>query len=236
MIDLEICGDSLTDALIGSIHGFKRIELCANLLEGGTTPSIGLIQKCASLKTIEVHVMIRLRAGNFSYSMEEVEIMSRDIVAASIAGAKGVVFGCLDKSNNPDIQPTLYLAEIARQQKLEITFHRAFDLTNDPFKTLESLHHIGVTRILTSGGKSSAMEGKQLISDLVIHAKKFPIQIMAGGGVNAENASQLKETGVSALHFTARKKIEIPKLNAGFGVNYIPDEEKIKSILEAIKN
>jgi copper homeostasis protein len=192
-----------------------------------------MIQKCASLKTIEVHAMIRLRPGSFVYTMEEVELMSRDIVAASIAGAKGVVFGCLTKENELDLNPTLYLAEIALQQKLELTFHRAIDSTSNILHTLGHLHKIGFTRVLTSGSKNSVNEGLDQLKNMVAFSKQYPIQIMAGGGVNETNAKALSDLGVQALHFTARKKINA-NLPAGMGDDYNIDEEKIKAILQTL--
>jgi copper homeostasis protein len=233
MIDLEICGDSFESAQIAAEHGFKRIELCANLNEGGTTPSIGMIQKCASLKTIEVYAMIRLRPGNFVYTMDEVDILARDIIAASIAGAKGVVFGCLKENNELDLNATLYLAEIALSQKLEFTFHRAIDYTPNPLLTLGHLHKAGFTRVLTSGGISTAIEGIENIKKMVAFSKLYPIQIMAGGGVNASNAKSLLSAGVHALHFTARKVSSINNAE-GMGKNYETDADKIKSVIQSL--
>jgi copper homeostasis protein len=233
MIDLEICGDSFESALLAADYKFKRIELCANLTEGGTTPSFGMIQKCASLKTIEVHVMIRPRPGSFVCSQTDLDIMARDMVAAAIAGAKGVVFGCLTKENELDLQATLYLAEVALKQKLEFTFHRAIDSTPNSLKTLEHLHKLGFSRILTSGSKTSVTEGLNQLKEMVSFSQKNPIQIMAGGGVNATNAKQLAEIGIHALHFTARKKIS-NNLPAGMGEDFENDEEKIKQILNTL--
>ncbi|MBL7899605.1 MAG: copper homeostasis protein CutC [Crocinitomicaceae bacterium] len=233
MIDLEICTDNYDTTLVASQFGFKRVELCANLNEGGTTPSIGMIQKCAQLKSIEVHAMIRLRPGSFVYSMDEVDIMARDIIAASIAGAKGIVFGCLKDNHEIDLNATLYLAEIALNQKMEFTFHRAIDYTPDPIQTLGHLYKAGFTRVLTSGGKNSAIEGKNLLSKMVEFSKLYPIQIMAGGGVNSTNSKELVSTGIHALHFTARK-ISATTNAEGMGSNYDTDSDKIKSILHSL--
>lgn len=234
MIDLEICGDSFESAKSAAGFGFKRIELCANLTEGGTTPSFGMIQKCASLKSIEVHVMIRPRPGSFVCTESELDVMARDIVTAGIAGAKGVVFGCLTPENKLDLSATLFLAEIALKQNLEFTFHRAIDSTPDPLETLAHLHNMGFTRVLTSGGKNTAADGKELLKKMVDFSLKNPIQVMAGGGVNPTNARQLAGLGIHALHFTARKKIN-SSLPAGMGDDYSVDEEKIKAILNALQ-
>lgn len=233
MIDLEICGDSFESAQLAADYKFKRIELCANLSEGGTTPSFGMIQKCASLKTIEVHVMIRPKSGSFVCSQTDLDIMARDMVAAAIAGAKGVVFGCLTKVSELDLQATLYLAEVSLKQKLEFTFHRAIDSTPDPLKTLEHLHKMGFSRVLTSGSKTSVNQGMNLLKEMVNFSQKNPIQIMAGGGVNATNAKLISDLGIHALHFTARKKIN-NNLPAGMGDDFEVDEEKIKQILKTL--
>ncbi len=233
MIDLEICGDSFESAQLAADYKFKRIELCANLTEGGTTPSFGMIQKCTSLKTIEVHVMIRPRPGSFVCSQTDLDIMTRDIVTAAIAGAKGVVFGCLTKENELDLQATLYLAEVALKQKMEFTFHRAIDSTPDPLKTIEHLHKMGFSRVLTSGSKTSVTEGMNQLKEMVNFSQKNQIQIMAGGRVNATNARLISDLGIHALHFTARKKISI-NLPNGMGEDFEVDEEKIKQILKTL--
>jgi len=232
MIDIEICAESFETAITASKFGAKRIELCANLNEGGTTPSFGIIQKCASLKTVEVHVMIRPRSGNFIYNNDELNIMARDIVAAAIAGAKGVVFGCLTNENKLDIPSTLFLVEAALKQKLKITFHRAIDFIQDYEKAIEDLIHIGVNRILTSGGKNSAFEGIEQLKKMV-GLSNNRIEIMAGAGVNSSNASQLLKTGIHALHFTTRKKAT-SNSNLNMGSKFEVDEEKIQEILSAI--
>lgn len=233
MIDLEICGDSFESAQLAADYKFKRIELCANLSEGGTTPSFGMIQKCTALKTIEVHVMIRPRPGSFVCSQTDLDVMARDMLAAAIAGAKGVVFGCLTKENDLDLQATLYLAEVALKQKLEFTFHRAIDSTPDPLKTLAHLHKMGFARVLTSGSKTNVNDGMGQLKKMIEYSQKNPIQIMAGGGVNATNAKLISDMGIHALHFTARKKIN-SNLPAGMGEDFEVDEEKIKQILKVL--
>ena len=232
MIDLEICADSFETALAAEKFHAKRIELCANLNEGGTTPSFGMIQKCAALKSVEVHVMIRPRSGSFIYTEIELDIMARDIVTSAIAGAKGVVFGCLTKENELDLPSTLFLCEAALKQKMEITFHRAIDFIDNYEKTLDDLINMGVTRILTSGGKNTAIEGIERIKEIV-ELSKNKIQVMAGSGVNSSNAKQLISTGIQALHFTARKKIN-SSLDLNMGEEYEVDEDKILAIQKKI--
>lgn len=232
MIDIEICADDFATCSIASKYDVKRIELCANLDEGGTTPSFGTIQKCTSLKSIEIHVMIRPRPGSFVYTKTELDVMARDIVTSAIAGAKGVVFGCLDENNEVDLAALLFLTETALKQKLEITFHRAFDFVEDFEKSIEHLINAGVNRILTSGGKPNAGEALIELEELVALAKGR-IQIMAGAGVNASNVESILNSGVNAIHFTARK---LEKKNAlGMGDNYTTDENKISDILNKVK-
>lgn len=229
MNDLELCIDNFESAKIAADKKFKRVELCANLTEGGTTPSLGLIQKCASLKLVEVHVIIRPRPGNFIYTQDELEVMSRDIVAASIAGAKGVVFGCLTNQDEFDLKANLLLCEIALNLKLEMTFHRAFDQINDWQKALTDIEQSGFNRILTSGAKTNVNDGITHLKEII--NQKGNLQIMAGGGVNANNAKLLMDAGVDALHFTARK-IVAKHLNSGYGDNFEIDLDKIDSVIK----
>lgn len=229
MIDVEICADDYNTCLIAAKYPIKRIELCANLNEGGTTPSFGMIQKCATLKSLEIHAMIRPRPGNFIYGQSELDIMARDIVTSGIAGAKGVVFGCLNEQDEIDLPALLFLCETAIKQKLEITFHRAFDFVSDFKKSMEHLINAGVNRILTSGGKPKVAEALVEIEELVALAKG-QIQIMAGSGVTQKNVELILNTGVNAIHFTARKLVAENEL--GMGNDYVTDVEKIKYILK----
>ena len=231
MIDIEICADDYATCQMASQYAVKRIELCANLNEGGTTPSFGMIQKCCSLKSIEIHVMIRPRPGNFVYSKYELDVMARDIITAAIAGAKGVVFGCLNKQNEIDLSALLFLSETALKQNLEITFHRAFDFVSDRSKSINHLVNAGVKRILSSGGKPKAHEA---LTDLegLLRLANGQIEIMAGSGINDENVGLIVNTGVNAIHFTARKLDATNEL--GMGNNFSPDELKIKAILNKL--
>ncbi len=222
----EICTDSLDGAKMADKCKIKRIELCSALSVGGLTPSPSLTAKCASIKTLETHVMIRPREGNFVYSAAEIEIMLKDIQFQAEAGAKGVVFGCLTTENTIDIQQNITLVEEARKYKLQCTFHRAFDFVASHIEALESLINIGFNRILTSGGKPTAHEGIELIEQLIEKANG-EIEIMAGSGVNPANAVELASTGISALHFTAH---HITTYQLGMGASTSPNKEKIQSI------
>jgi copper homeostasis protein len=201
MKPIEICVFSPESCLNAQEAGAQRIELCAGLYEGGTTPSAGLVAWAVENLTIETHVMIRPRGGDFCYDELEFEIMCRDIEIAKSLGAAGVVLGILNPNGTVDVTRTKVLVALAKP--LQTTFHRAFDRTQEPFPALEHVIETGAVRLLTSGQKPSAIQGKVLISQLVV-AANGRIEIMAGAGVNADNAAELLETGVDALHLTAK--------------------------------
>ncbi len=225
----EICTDSFEGAVAAKKYGAKRIELCSALSVGGLTPGYGLIERCSEIPDIEVHVMIRHKEGGFIYSREDVKLMKLDIIAAKNAGAQGVVFGILDKDNNvSDLNKEL--VEISRSLGLEVTFHRAFDFVSDFKMSIEKIIEFGVDRLLTSGGKSTAELGLDMITLL---QKKYghKIQIMAGSGITKSNALKIAGSGINNLHFTARKSSGDPAKLA-MGELMLVDEDKIKGILD----
>ncbi len=200
-ITVEICVDSVESAVAAQAGGAHRIELCDNLMEGGTTPSAGAIEIARKFLDIKLHVIIRPRGGDFLYSDTEFTIMKRDIAAAKTLGADGVVIGILDATGEIDTKRTAELTELSRP--MSVTFHRAFDVCRDPFKAIDELAAIGVDRILTSGQEATAVEGMDLIADLVKHAGER-ITIMACGNLNERNISKvITATGVREVHFTA---------------------------------
>ena len=198
---IEICAYSLESCINAQAGGAGRIELCSGLGEGGTTPSAGLIEIVRKHVDIKLFVMIRPRGGDFVYDFFEEEIMRKDIDMAKKAGADGVVLGVLTADGQVDVKRTKALVDYAAP--LKVTFHRAFDLTPDPVKALKDVIATGAERILTSGQKSTAPEGIELLARLSKEANGA-IEIMAGAGVAAENAAALKEAGVHALHLTAK--------------------------------
>ena len=226
-VDLELCTESIEALPLAEKFAFNRIELCAAIEIGGLTPSKSMIEHFSTSDKVETHVMIRPRGGGFVYSPEEISIMVNDIKRAADAGCSGVVFGCLTTSGEIDLIATEKLAKTANLLNLDYTFHRAFDFCGDPISSLEKLIELSFTRILTSGQKEKAIEGLKLISQLKKKASNR-IQIMAGSGINKENAHLLIYEGVDALHFTAHKKIESPGL--GMGKKYIMDETKIAQL------
>lgn len=205
---LEVCVESVEGAVAAQEGGADHVELCANLLEGGTTPSSGSIQQARRNLHIGLQVMIRPRGGDFCYTATEFEVMKLDIEMARKAGANGVVLGILKEDGSVDETRTRALTELARP--LSVTFHRAFDMSRDPYEALETLITIGIDRILTSGQESSALEGLDLISDLVRKAGDRII-IMPGGGINERNFNRIVEqSGARELHVAAFAEVEGP--------------------------
>lgn len=186
--------------------GTDRIELCANLAEGGTTPSYGHIKKCRETFDVLIYPIIRPRGGDFLYNDEEFEIMMQDINLCKQLGCDGVVIGLLNKDGSIDIKRTSALVEAA--YPLGVTFHRAFDRCRDPFEAMEQLLKIGCERILTSGQKPVATEAIELIAQLNKAADERII-IMPGSGVRKENIKTLAEkTGCVEFHSSLRGKVK----------------------------
>ena len=202
---VEICVDSVTGALAAERGGADRVELCANLKEGGTTPSAGCIRHLRRLLKIDLQVIIRPRGGDFLFEPDEMETMKEDIRVAKELGANGVVTGCLTADGDIDRSRTEELTSLARP--MNVTFHRAFDMCRDPRAALEKLVDLGVDRILTSGQKASCVEGIELIAELQ-NLAKGRIVIMPGGGINEANVQQIVErTGVAEVHLSASKTV-----------------------------
>ena len=205
-IRVEICVDSATGAFAAERGGADRVELCDNLLEGGTTPSAGTIKVARRGLKIGLQVIVRPRGGDFLYNAEELEVMKEDIRMAKELGADGVVIGCLTPEGDIDRSQTSQLIALARP--LSITFHRAFDMCRDPHKALEELIALGIERILTSGQEASCLEGMELIAALQKQAAGRII-VMPGGGITARNIQRIiAATGVSEVHLSARQTIE----------------------------
>ncbi len=156
----EVCIDSVEGALAAQKEARRGWNLCDNLVEGGTTPSTGMVEVTCRSASLDVNVMIRPRGGDFVYSDLEMEVMGLDILAAKKSGAKGVVFGLLTPDGKIDKQRTRQLIELARP--MTVTFHRAFDLCQNPDEALEDLIDLGIDRLLTSGQKAEALRGRCL--------------------------------------------------------------------------
>lgn len=198
---VEVVVYNIASALNAQAGGADRVELCDNPDEGGTTPSAGTIEVVRRNLSIDVYVMIRPRGGDFLYSRYEFHAMKRDIAMAQRLSADGVVFGILTPDGNLDVDRCRELIAFARPMK--VTCHRAFDMTRDPFETLERCIAVGFDRILTSGGHPTAPEGVDTIRSLVQRADGR-IAIMPGSGVNEGTvAAVVRGTGASEIHFSA---------------------------------
>lgn len=201
----ELCVTSTEGVKVASEIGAHRIELCSALSEGGLTPSYGMMrvagEHCAEVDT-KLNVLIRPRAGDFIYTSEELEIMRHDIMMARKFNANAVVVGCLTHDGKLDVDAMELMLDAAHG--MELTFHRAFDLCADRIETMEQLIKLGVTRILTSGGKANALEGAMNIKEL--HDKADGrIHILAGAGVKPSNIVEIARiSGIKEFHFSAR--------------------------------
>ena len=200
-ITFEVCVDSVDAAVAAQEGGGDRVELCADLLEGGTTPSAGTVQLALETLRIPVNVIIRPRGGDFCYSATEFEAMRRDVEMVKSWGANGVVIGILSPDGTVDAERTRALVELAGP--LSVTYHRAFDVTRDPYEALETLIGLGIDRVLTSGQETSVLEGLDLIAELVRRAAGRII-VMPGGGITERNIAKIvRGSGAREFHFAA---------------------------------
>ncbi len=195
----EACVETLEDALFAEEKGASRIELCSALDQDGLTPSRELTMQCLYYLSIPVMAMVRPRGGNFVYTEDEIEQMEADIEFFKEAGVAGVVFGLLTGQNTIDVENTRRLAKLA--SPLEVTFHKAIDYTSDILRSFQKLNAIdGITRVLTSGGKDTAWNGREILKQL-IELPNHRIKIIAAGKVLPENRTQIADfTGVNELH------------------------------------
>jgi copper homeostasis protein len=201
---IEACVNSAMSAVEAMKGGAHRVELCENLHDGGTTPSAGAIRIARFMLDIELFVMIRPRGGDFHYNQTEFQIMKEDILFAKTAGADGVVFGILRPDGTIDMERMAELVSLARPMK--VTCHRAFDMTADPFASLENIISLKIDRILTSGQKPTALEGAELIRQLIRQAAGR-IAIMPGSGIKEHNLlSVIELTGAEEIHIHLEKK------------------------------
>ncbi|CCH56319.1 CutC family protein [Fibrisoma limi BUZ 3] len=204
---VEVCAYSLASCLAAQRAGANRIELCGGMSEGGITPSAGLIRQVRQSVSLPIYVMIRPRGGDFLYTDTELAVMRSDIEAARQLGADGIVLGVLLADGTVDEAKTRELIELAHP--LPVTFHRAFDMTVDPFEALEAIIRTGAERILTSGQQPKAEAGLPLLRQLVRQAAGR-IEIMAGAGVSVRNAGLFHEAGLTAVHLSGSRSQPSP--------------------------
>lgn len=203
---IEICVEGVDGLVAAQNAGADRVELCASLMEGGITPSLGVVREALRVGTIPFHVIVRPRGGDFLYSDLEFAAMLEDVSALKEMGVAGVVIGCLTADGRIDEARTRALVDAARP--LKVTCHRAFDMTVDYREALEALIRCGVDRVLTSGQRDTAIEGSAILKDTTALADSR-IVIMACGALDADNIAQVRrETGVDEMHFAALKTLK----------------------------
>lgn len=234
---VEICTNSVTSCIEAQKGGAYRVELCASIPEGGTTPSYGEIVMARELLNIKLNVIIRPRGGDFLYSDVEHQTMIQDIEMAKELGVDGIVIGCLTADGKIDMERNRNLIHAA--EGMNVTFHRAFDMCKDPFESLEQIISLGCDRILTSGQQPTAIEGISLLKQLVDKANGRII-IMPGSGINENNIATIaKETKATEFHFSAREavdsKMEYRNPNLKMGGTVVSIDEYVQNITNAEK-
>lgn len=204
---IEICVEGIDGLVAAHQGGADRVELCASLVEGGLTPSLGTIRRAAELDLVPFHPIIRPRGGDFLYSELEFETMlddvraCRDLAASGASSLAGVVFGCLTAEGR--IDEARMTALQAAAGPLSTACHRAFDMTRDPEEAIEALVRVGIDRVLTSGQRDTAVAGIEILRRSVARAAGR-ISIMACGELDAGNIRQvLEQSGAAELHFAA---------------------------------
>ncbi|WP_316835342.1 copper homeostasis protein CutC [Pedobacter nutrimenti] len=205
MINMEVCANSVRSALAAQEGGAIRVELCDNLPEGGTTPSYAQILLAKKMLSLQVYPIIRPRGGDFLYNDLEFELMKEDIQVCKSLNCDGVVIGILNTDGSIDKERCKVLVDLAKP--LPVTFHRAFDMSNDLEKALEDVIETGCERILTSGGESSALKGVETLAKLIKKAAGR-IRIMPGAGISETNIEEIiQKTGATEFHASARTAV-----------------------------
>ena len=199
----EVCIESFQEAVLAEAAGATRIELCENLLCGGTTPSYGTIKKTIEILHVPVMVMIRPRGGDFCYSVEEFDIMRHDIGICRKLGVYGVVFGMLNNDLTIDLERTAELVNLARP--MQVTFHKAIDSAKDIILATEQLRKMGIDRILSSGGRATAIEGGETLREMIEIAGE-PMKIIVAGKITWENFDAVKQL-IPAKEYHGRRLI-----------------------------
>jgi len=237
---IEIATSDFSTTAAAVAGGADRVELCANLAEGGTTPSLGTIRKCREKFSVQLYPIIRPRGGDFLYSADEFAVMMEDVLLCKSLGCDGVVIGILLQDGTIDRDRTARLTDAA--YPMGVTFHRAFDRAADPFAALETIIDCGCERILTSGQQPAVTEGVRLVASLQEKANERII-IMPGSGVRKENIRMLAEqTGCTEFHSSlrGRKKGAMQFIHPAFAesaesyINNYIDPEEVKLLRAAL--
>lgn len=241
---VEVAVDTIESARAAEAGGAGRIELCTGLVEGGTTPSAGMIAVCREELGIPVTVLIRPRSGDFVYTGEELDVMRRNIAFARDMGVHGVALGALLPDGTVDVERTRALVEDANP--LSVTFHRAFDFTRDAEEALEAVIRAGVSRVLTSGRAATALDGVSTLSQLVRQAGDR-LTVIAAGGITEDNVRRLVQaTLVREVHVRAaerldsvmsyrRADISLSKPLVGEYAHLETDADRVARVVEAVE-
>ena len=242
---LECCVDSVESAINAANGGASRLELCSNLIIGGTTPDVALVKEIRKYTDIRIHALIRPRFGDFCYTEHEMEIMKSQIRDLKEAGVEGVVIGILDVDGNLDVRKMKELLQ--ETGNLSVTLHRAFDMCRDPFQALDEAIQLGIDTILTSGQKQSAWEGRELLKGLIEMADGR-IDIMAGAGIGASVIEKLiPVTGGTSYHMSGKVTLDSPmkyrKADVSMGLPSLSEyeiwqtsEDAVRSAVDVLKN
>ena len=234
LITIEACVDSVASAVQAERGGAHRVELCDNLADAGTTPSHGVLVAAVQALSIPVFPIIRLRGGSFIYDADEIAIMTADVAHARECGVHGVVVGALTPEGDVDEAAVLAWKEAARG--LPLTFHRAWDVCRDPAGALETLIRLGIQRVLSSGQRDNAWDGRAQLAAGVKQAAGR-ISIMAGGGVDEHNAAELiSATGVHEIHVRGtaplHERMSFNPQPVPFRKNW-PEDERVRMVTDA---
>lgn len=242
---LECCVDSVESAINAANGGASRLELCSNLIIGGTTPDVALVKEIRKYTDIRIHALIRPRFGDFCYTKHEMEIMKSQIRDLKEAGVEGVVIGILDEDGNLDVRKMKEL--LHETDNLSVTLHRAFDMCRDPFQALDEAIQLGINTILTSGQKQSAWEGRELLKELIEKADGR-IDIMAGAGIGASVIEKLiPVTGGTSYHMSGKVTLDSPmkyrKADVSMGLPSLSEyeiwqtsEDAVRRAVDVLKN
>jgi copper homeostasis protein len=230
---IELCSSSIEALSLANEFKFDRVELCQSIELGGLTPSLGFQEFALSFNSFATHALIRCKAGGFIYSDLEKKIMLKDMENSVKLGIHGLVVGAINPKKEIDLA---FITEIKSNfPNLELTFHRAFDDLKNPVNEIEKLIDLGFKRILTSGGKKTVLEGIETIQKLISKAKNR-IDIMLGGGINAENISKIINLSKpDAIHFSGTEFKSADKESLFSEKILLPNREKIKGILNGIE-
>jgi copper homeostasis protein len=231
---LEICVDNVESIDTVNKIGVESIELCSSLALGGISPTLSLLDYAFKNTTIPIQAMVRPRPGNFNYSEAELNACINEISLMKQFNISGIVFGALTDDNKVDINACKKIYSIAHQLNLELTFHRAVDMTLNYEEAIEQIIEIGFTRILTSGHTDNVEKGIETLAEMQSkHGSQ--IQIMAGGGVKSSNIELLQQANLKYIHCSASMS-KIDKTNYKLGQNssdlsyQITDNELLKTI------